>query len=166
MRFANPHPPRRGAFLLIALFSCLQILFGFFLFTGNGQDSVLSSRKSIQIASYDTPIDIASKLNAIKPALGYEPQATTSLKHYCSQCGTFSYFDEYRKKAIEKAAAKQHIEHKKHMQQKHAAYRLINHQNQARYNPIKRHIIVPDLANSDSTLFGSDYAISLSDNKE
>ncbi len=44
MRFANPLHSRRGAFLFIALFSCLQITIGFFLINGNGRDSVLSDK--------------------------------------------------------------------------------------------------------------------------
>lgn len=62
MRFAQPHNPRRGAFLFIALFSCLQITLGFFLFTGKGQESVL-------------PINMASaahEINQIEPAAGNE----------------------------------------------------------------------------------------------
>ncbi len=43
MRFADPLHSRRGAFLFIALFSCLQITIGFFLINGNGHDSVLSN---------------------------------------------------------------------------------------------------------------------------
>jgi hypothetical protein len=132
MRFANPHPPRRGAFLLIALFSCLQILFGFFLFTGNGQDSALPVRSSIQIASYDDP----ALFNKVEPASGYEPQIT-SLKHDCNQCGTFSYFDKYRRKTKDGVAARQ-----KYMQQK----RMLNssaadNSKQDRYNPVNHRVI-------------------------
>lgn len=48
MRFAEPHISRRGAFVFIALFSCLQITLGFFLINGNGNDSVLSNPMMIQ----------------------------------------------------------------------------------------------------------------------
>ena len=75
MRFAHPYPPRRGAFFLIALFSCLQILFGFFLFTGNGQDSVLPVRPSMQIAAYERYDsydfhDLVFDMSKIEPAAG------------------------------------------------------------------------------------------------
>lgn len=136
MRFANPHPPRRGAFLLIALFSCLQILFGFFLFTENGQDSVLPPRSSIQVASYDD----ASQFNNVEPASGYEPQ-NTSLKHDCNQCGTFSYFDKYREKARDRAAARQHAALKEHMQQNRVLhYATSSNSNQDRYNPVNHRV--------------------------
>ena len=56
MHVSDPHLSRRGAFLLIALFSCLQILFGFFLITGNGQGSpVQHSQPPSFTASFDTP---------------------------------------------------------------------------------------------------------------
>ena len=35
MNSTDSHVPRRSALILIALFSCLQILIGFFLITGN-----------------------------------------------------------------------------------------------------------------------------------
>jgi|GEM_PF-2949318 len=142
MRFENPHPPRRGAFVLIALFSCLQILFGFFLFTGNGQDSALPARNSSQIASYQVAsYKDASGLNAVEPASGYEPQKT-SLSHSCKGCGTFSYFNEYRAKAREKAAASQHAALKKRMQQKHLQHQSSSTSSkQVRYNPIKYPVI-------------------------
>jgi len=141
MRIANPHPPRRGAFLLIALFSCLQILFGFFLFSGNGQDSVLPSRSSIQVASYYN----GSMFNNIEPAAGYEPQIN-SLKRDCDSCGTFSFFDQYRKRsqtrAKAKTATKKHAALNKRMQQKRALRAgSSNHIQQERYNPVNRRII-------------------------
>lgn len=72
MRFAKPHTSRRGAFLFIALFSCLQITLGFFLINGNGNDSVLSDDiyGAMSLAQSEpetaTPLD----LNAIEPASG------------------------------------------------------------------------------------------------
>jgi hypothetical protein len=154
MRFANPHPPRRGAFLLIALFSCLQILFGFFLFTGNRHDSVLPPRSSVQIASYDDGI----LFNDIQPATGYiseKPTATIALKKSCSGCGTFSFFDEYRRKAREKASAHQHAAYKMLRQKKHIQNSLDEEQSRLyRYNPINRRVIV---SNSSQTTLPSYY---------
>jgi len=97
MRFADPLHSRRGAFLFIALFSCLQITIGFFLINGNGRDSVLSSSSietaqlirseiiqgSSYIADAQTIINhgnkptinedtFASLANAIEPASGGE----------------------------------------------------------------------------------------------
>ena len=97
MRFADPLHSRRGAFLFIALFSCLQITIGFFLINGNGRDSVLSNAsiesarlirsEIIQGSSYiadaqtiishgdDAKINedaFASLANAIEPASGGE----------------------------------------------------------------------------------------------
>ena len=148
MRFANPHPPRRGAFLLIALFSCLQILFGFFLFTGNKSDSVLQQRSSVQVAS----IEDALLLNKIETASGTIAQEA-SLPTNCEQCGTFSYFDEYRKKARQRASARKHDAQKAHFKQN-----PLRHQGPstppktARYNPVKHPVIADNSSLPASSL--------------
>ena len=70
MRFADPQISRRGAFLFVALFSCLQITLGFFLINGNGHDSVLS--KGIENQAYYAQTEFYDEgspyLNAIEPA--------------------------------------------------------------------------------------------------
>ena len=120
MRFANPHPPRRGAFFLIALFSCLQIIFGFFLFTGEGHDSVLPPRTSVQVAAM-TPA--AASLNALQPASGTPPQTSgqSALSYAKERCtddnGTFFFFREYREKIKQKARSARHAALKIHKQQ-------------------------------------------------
>ncbi|MCK5384876.1 MAG: hypothetical protein KAJ29_04815 [Alphaproteobacteria bacterium] len=141
MRFANPHPPRRGAFLLIALFSCLQILFGFFLFTGNGQDSVLLPHTSVQVASYEK----AAYFNTIEPASDHNPQKL-SLSRNCDECSTFSYFNKYRKKVGENAA-------KKHVQEKQPQHPSPSISSSAtRYNPVDHPVITDNSSFSASPL--------------
>lgn len=57
MRIVTPHVSRRGAFFFIALFSCLQIFLGFFLITGNGHESVVSSDMRSPPPSLASPSD-------------------------------------------------------------------------------------------------------------
>ena len=79
MRFAEPQISRRGAFIFVALFSCLQITLGFFLINGNGNDSVLSNPIMIsspyaQAEYYD--MDLFDP-NIIEPASGDTSTSTS-----------------------------------------------------------------------------------------
>ena len=149
MRFANPHPPRRGAFILIALFSCLQITFGLFLFTRNGDDSARTSRAPIQLAALPTDV---SALNAIEPTSNGAPSIATSEKHINDSDGningTFFYFREYRAKAAEKAASHQDNKQKEHIQQKSKKTIAAN---VLRYNPVNLPITSHNTNNTDTS---------------
>tara|TARA_R110001592_G_scaffold29350_10_gene106633 strand:+ start:2029 stop:2364 length:336 start_codon:yes stop_codon:yes gene_type:complete len=84
MRFAEPHHSRRGAFLFVALFSCLQITLGFFLINGNGHDSVLSD--AMIHAPYYAEAEIMDENtfdpNAIEPAAGdYDVTENQATQH-------------------------------------------------------------------------------------
>lgn len=83
MRFAEPQISRRGAFLIVALFSCLQITLGFFLINGNGHDSVLSAQIDTPTTFAEAPtIDemeqFALGVSSIEPAAGSPTDASLS----------------------------------------------------------------------------------------
>ncbi len=83
MRFAEPQISRRGAFLIVALFSCLQITLGFFLINGNGHDSVLSAQIDTpttyaQASSIDEMEQFALGVSSIEPAVGSPTDASLS----------------------------------------------------------------------------------------
>lgn len=77
MHVTDPHIWRGGAYVFIALFSCLQILFGFFLITEDGpKPAVPVVKMALYNDTFDiadnTDDDIAIQLNKIMPAAGTE----------------------------------------------------------------------------------------------
>ena len=83
MRIAEPQISRRGAFLFVALFSCLQITLGFFLINGNGHDSVLSAQIDTPTTFAEAPtIDEMEQftlgVSSIEPAAGFPTDASLS----------------------------------------------------------------------------------------
>lgn len=81
MRFAKPHISRRGAFFFIALFSCLQIILGFSLISGKGDDSaaVLIEQAEFPREQVNQLADAELKfidLNDYEPAAGGDSSST------------------------------------------------------------------------------------------
>ncbi len=72
MHVTDPHIWRGGAYVFIALFSCLQILFGFFLITEDGQKKPVPV---VKMALYSEEINGTPETANFDVATNVEPDA-------------------------------------------------------------------------------------------